>query len=559
MFTVKSKENFQDYSCKFKHNQPVSLISLQANLLPNQRLYCKECIDQIEQDLKPIQGVLKIIEKPLKQRLKEYENELIPQLQQLTRISGTIYQLRKTIIQELDDFENRVNNFINRLKDIGKEMANYSFFDCLNSLIKNSGELDFEPIDLKKINEKWCSETISSLIKFEYYEEKNKIQIILNQLIGKKVMLVRQEDTKNKPEHTFQQLPRTIIGNKKPFSYEFKTKFQLNEKVKCYSLAINHDNSLFAIGQDDGIKIMEIQFYLQKQKQNVNQLAILREKGTQRVQNLVFFKKKTTMLNSLISTSEDQLITIWSKYTNFFNKTNWNPIFRVKYEYEIVRKAATSQIQFLQLNFAENEFFFSRSYSIYFYQFAKQSWTSEQQIQISSECITGLSINPVGNQLIVSSHWNITIYELINSIWILKQKIQIIGTGVCYINNFTFSFYQKQSQAVSLYSFDSNIKQYIKTSEIIYKGTIKKEEVSYYQIGIFVAFKNLLLSINGSAINILKFSFSSDFQNYECNLAQSIELRDGNLNGSISDNGEILIIYDPSLNEIQIREFQEQY
>ncbi|CAD8195761.1 unnamed protein product [Paramecium octaurelia] len=101
-----------------------------GKFLNKREIYRKQCIEYIEYDYTPIQGVLKIIEEPLKQRLEEYENKLRTQFQQLKRISGNIQQLRGTILEELDDLVNRVNHFIIRLQVIGKEMANYFFFDC---------------------------------------------------------------------------------------------------------------------------------------------------------------------------------------------------------------------------------------------------------------------------------------------------------------------------------------------------------------------------------------------------------------------------------------------
>ncbi|CAD8107777.1 unnamed protein product [Paramecium primaurelia] len=557
MFTLQSKENLQDYQCTFKHNQPVSLVSLQENLLPNERLYCKQCIDYIEHDLKPLQGVIKIIEEPLKQILKQYENDLIPQLKKLKNINGILQQLRRTIMQELDDLENRVNDFTNSLINIGKQMANYSFFDCLNNLIINQGELHIKPIDLIKINDEWCWEMIRGLDRFQSYEENKDIQIILNQIMKNQLFFVKYKDARKTPENIFQLSPNTINNNNKQSTFEIISKFQLKKKVDCYALAINHDNSLFLVGLDEGIKVMEIQSDMQQQKYNTNQVITLKDVGIYKVQNLVFFKKKTAMLNSFISSSDGCLIIIWSQATNFFNKSKWNQIFKLQQKPLQNWLIRNYDIKFLQLNSEENQITFALNSQIHFLSSSK-SWACEQKIQNSLDEIRGLSINPNGNQLVACDLQNITIRELHNSEWKLKQTLPIIGQNFCFINNFMFSFQPIQSQALSIYSFDCNIREYIKSSEIICKGLVKQDKIIESYNSTYVSSKNLLLSINGNFINILQFSISQNLQNYECRVAQSIEFKDISIIGTISDNGEFLIIYDPTLNEIQIRENQDQ-
>ncbi|CAD8108044.1 unnamed protein product [Paramecium primaurelia] len=353
---------------------------------------------------------------------------------------------------------------------MNSKLRSYQEQQCKNWIIWKIEQNDFQK-SLINIGKRWqiivfLIETIRCLDRFQSYEENKDIQIILNQIMNNQIFFVKYKDTRKTPENIICLSPNTINNNNKQSTYEIISKFQLKKKVDCYTLAINHDNSLFLIGLDEGIKVMEIQSDMQYQKYNTNQVITLKDVGIYKVQNLVFFKKKTAILNSFISSSDGCLIII----------CKWNPIFKLKQKPEHNWIIRNYEIKFLQLNSEENQIIFALNSQIHYLSSLK-SWVCEQKIQNSLDEIRGLSINQNGNQLVVCDLQNITIRELHNSEWKLKQTLPIIGQNFCFINNFMFTFQPIQSQALSIYSFDCNIREYIKSSEIICKGLVKQDKI----------------------------------------------------------------------------------
>ncbi|CAD8178959.1 unnamed protein product [Paramecium pentaurelia] len=286
---------------------------------------------------------------------------------------------------------------------------------------------------------------------------------------------------------------------------------------------------------------MEIQSDIQQQKYNTNQVITLKDVGIYKVQNLVFFKKKTAMLNSFISSSDGCLIII----------CKWNPIFKLKQKPEHNWIIRNYEIKFLQLNSEENQIIFALNSQIHFLSSSK-SWFCEQKIQNSLNEIRGLSINPNGNQL------NITIRELHNSEWKLKQTLPIIGqnfvlqTISCSVSNqLNLKHYQSTHSIATLENIQNLVKQFVKDQ----LNKIKQSNLIIVPMFNLKIYYQALMEILQTFYNFLSLK---NLQNYECRVVQSIEFKDISIIGTISDNGEFLIIYDPTLNEIQVRENQDQ-
>ncbi|CAD8127284.1 unnamed protein product [Paramecium sonneborni] len=338
----------------------------------------------------------------------------------------------------------------------------------------------------------------------------------------------------------------------------------------CRAIAINHDNSIMVAACESNIKVFQIILPLISSSEayptiritaSIRLIQLLKDKHSDFVSTLNFFKKSTSMINSFISGSDDNTIIIWSPIntSQFIIPTQWIAQFKLREH--------TNCISCLILLTPTEDLIISGSYdkTIKFWTKSQTQqsliWTCSQTINEHSSTVFGLSINQEGTKLLsCASDFLILIIEgSTQSQWNIKQKIQVDQWGyrISFINNHIFTFqpietaFQLQgSSHIHIYVYNSQKNLYLKQKTILVQGGNQACRPYFPQV--YSTQANLLLTKNGCFVNLIKFIFSKINSDFQCYLEQAIDYGTMNLYGTMSDDGEFLITWDQKQNNIQI-------
>ncbi|CAD8117003.1 unnamed protein product [Paramecium primaurelia] len=183
-----------------------------------------------------------------------------------------------------------------------------------------------------------------------------------------------------------------------------------------------------------------------------------------------------------------------------------------------------------------------------------QQWLCQQTITDHTSSVYGLSINQQQNKVIsCGCDGQILIIEQSqqDSKWIVIQKIKVetYGQRICFINDNVFIFQPYCKEQMHVYEMNNINKQYLKTKDIIVKGGTIDNCLFPQQ---YIKSKCLVVNRNGKYVNLIRTKENGEFKT-----EQSIEFGNYNLFGCMSDDGQYLITWDYSSNEIQIRKYNE--
>ncbi|CAD8069756.1 unnamed protein product [Paramecium sonneborni] len=194
-----------------------------------------------------------------------------------------------------------------------------------------------------------------------------------------------------------------------------------------------------------------------------------------------------------------------------------------------------------------------------------QSWFCSQTICEHQGQIFSMSINQEGNQFIsCATDQSILVMESSEKrTWQVKQKIKVNQWGfrLSFINNKIFVFQPSEqnnwhgSKNIHFYQFNSSSNQYVISQEIQVKGGGYPCYCYFPQI--YIPSKQILLSKNGHFVNLIQLTYSPT-SHLECNYQQNIDCKCEITTGTMSEDGEFLIIFNIDTKKIQIRKFQLQ-
>ncbi|CAK81355.1 unnamed protein product (macronuclear) [Paramecium tetraurelia] len=187
----------------------------------------------------------------------------------------------------------------------------------------------------------------------------------------------------------------------------------------------------------------------------------------------------------------------------------------------------------------------SKDQSIIFWGRQNQ-WLKLQSINTHKDCLYSLCLNEQSNTLISCGRDNkILVIKQENMIWVVTQTIELesFGYRVCYINNNTFSFQPNNSNKLQIYQLKDNL--YHKAKEIL---TMDGSECDLFFPSKFIKQKSILVNKNGKYVNFLYLN-----QNFEFNLAHSIQYNNSQVFGTVSEDGEYLLTWDSEVKEISIK------
>ncbi|CAD8211291.1 unnamed protein product [Paramecium pentaurelia] len=398
---------------------------------------------------------------------------------------------------------NRIDSLLDQSLDDIEKMFNQRFQqqqESRNYQQHNSlPELLIPNINNKQFNNQLIPQ-IASLIKVYIQNQVKKKEEGLNQEFINQCNLIQQKENIQK-----QSLEEII---------KFKEN-QLQFQQQQINQILNQQISPQLI-----FKPFNYQFYIEvfEFKQEVlKQTQLLREHQDD-VNTLKFMNKS----NRFISGSVDQLIIIWS-----INESHqW--ICQQKLD------GNNGIIFCLVLNYNEDMIISGSSDSTIKFWMKQNQWLCQQTIKDHTNDVYGLSLNQQQHKVISCGFDNqILIIEQSQyySIWIVIEKIEVEthGIRICFINDNLFTFQPYGIEQMHVYEINNTNRQYSKIKDIIVKG-------EYDQV-----------------------FFPQQYIKQKCLLVneQLVEFGDLYIFGCMSDDGQYLITWDSSSNEIQIRKYNE--
>ncbi|CAD8060825.1 unnamed protein product [Paramecium primaurelia] len=346
-----------------------------------------------------------------------------------------------------------------------------------------------------------------------------------------------------------QECCASIQLNNKPYQYELISKDWIHQQQLCYAIAINDSNTLLTYSAYKNIKILQFKNGQMKQLQQI-------QKHTDWVTTLNFFKQRP----NFVSGSQDASIIIW------FSILMINPKYMMKL------KGHSRLISCVALNHINENLFISGSGDgkLQFWSSqapATSEWSCFQTIKEHTNTIYECSFNEDGNQLITCGQdCKILIIEKQHNQqqWDVKQVIQLNRRGyrLKFINNHTFVFLPYSSNDLRIYKLSTTApskEAYINTQNIPIHGG--EQSCMCYYPSQYNKQKNILIIKNGCSINCLRFLQSPySIQFLDCEYEYQIvcdQKSEGNIFGTLSNDGEFLIYWDSNSKDIKVRKYTE--
>ncbi|CAK59789.1 unnamed protein product (macronuclear) [Paramecium tetraurelia] len=307
-------------------------------------------------------------------------------------------------------------------------------------------------------------------------------------------------------------------------------KYQLIQNIKespIYSFSFNCTSSMLAAGYSTGqIAIFELG------TEQIRKQQILKEhKGS--VYSIEFFYQK----DCFISGGQDRMILIWS----FENKL-WICQQRIDAHSDWVSHLIINKNNTLIISSSGDK-------TIQFWN-KDELWKRCQTINAHLNTVNSLSLNDSEDQLIsCSCDHTIKIFEFNNSNWIILQTIKLdkLGFRLCFINNFTFVFHSENSINLSVYKLSQSDGQYHHIKNVLIENG---DHCGNLFPSKYIGSKNIILTKNGSKVNLIKISSDGEFL-----LEEVIDFGTRNLFGNISYDGEYIATWDKITKQVQIRKF----
>ncbi|CAD8141265.1 unnamed protein product [Paramecium pentaurelia] len=343
--------------------------------------------------------------------------------------------------------------------------------------------------------------------------------------------------------------------------YELLPEVSIKMTHISYANAINQKKTLIIIGAGRKIKVFEIP-YINGQPGQLKEIQKLKEHSND-VVSLKFFNLPQ-LNDSFISGSSmvDNSIIIWSKLPKQDGSICYGLQQRLKGHVDSVTNLLIHPIR--------EDIIISGSQDTTIKFWSKDhQWACQQTIKDFSRPIKDLAINYEGNKLVSCSDEK---FFLImepdqQSQWIVKQKIKFPQEiiRICFITNDILTVLQ--NKGTQLHFFIQNQHQHFTKS----LDHLKIAEPGDSCFGLFPpcysSNTDTLLIKNGNKVNIVKFKFpiskegvkKMDSQgDWTCKLEQVIEFNDNFLFGSMSQDGEYIVLWDINSFNIQIRKYINQ-
>ncbi|CAD8075027.1 unnamed protein product [Paramecium sonneborni] len=429
--------------------------------------------------------------------------------------------------QQIMDLEHKqskeVELIINKL-NILIEQINHKF-----SQIKQDFEQKFKVRQeyLKQMDKKQIYQYSQSIMNFQEQQQKilKQMEYGFNNLV--ETLNVSKKDFSQYDITNMVCFPKKSL---KPFKYELIN--SVLELQGAFAFSFSQQSQFLVGGYNSGIiKIFEF---------DKGQIKLIQEiQETKTPICCVSFMNQSTQF---ISRGDPYTIILWQQDS----KNGW--ICKQKLQ------GHSSFINCLRIN-QEDDLIISGSNdkSIKLWRIKNEQWQCSQTINCNQNKIISLSINDSSNQIISCGSENqiIIIQQQCDLEWKIIQIIQLNNSGfrLSYINDDIFVFQGNSKEKMNVYERDLQNKQFKLTKEVNVKNS---NNCQYYFPQQFIKQKSILVNKNGRFINLLRVNSNGDFIN-----EQVLEFDHEFIFGSMTEDGEYLIIYDDQQKKVQIRKYQD--
>ncbi|CAD8188645.1 unnamed protein product [Paramecium pentaurelia] len=336
-------------------------------------------------------------------------------------------------------------------------------------------------------------------------------------------------------------------------------------------LAINHDNSVLAVGNREEIKIFKILHYKEYNVENLTEQEeeeLYASEGKALKQLLICdgnigyvttlqFLQSEKHANFFLSGSE-HLINIWAPDDQLMPYC-WQSKFKIEWTY--------SKINCVIIHPNENLIISGDNENVKLWQ-QQDQYVCQQIINEHKMPIYGLSISPDGKKLIsIGADQNLFVMTGLEKETLqVIQKIQFneLLLRICFITNQIFTLQSSKSSTGSknlqIFKMDLNEKfQIAKNISLQGKG---QHDLGDCQPN-YIPSKQILMIKSGYSINIIRFIlYNPQFKGldgeFDCQLEQSINFGHDWVFGTISHDGQFLITWDSKSHKTQIKKYYQK-
>ncbi|CAK70308.1 unnamed protein product (macronuclear) [Paramecium tetraurelia] len=385
--------------------------------------------------------------------------------------------------------------------------------------------------NLVNLNSKQISKTLSNFVKFNE-EKKQKLadQFIRSTEQFIKILNDCSDEFVNQVDQ-FEDSEDEVLNNSNPFSYELM-KENKRKSIGCCSFAFNNDSSIIVAGLDNGtIQIFELINELMKEKQII-------KNHTEAVYCLQFMPKT----NQFVSGSADASLIIWSMN----DQQEWFKSSKLL--------GHTGIMMCLIIDNSENMIFSGNSDR------SIKIWDKQQNYQCiqTFDEITGevqsLSLNSRQDMLISSVEYSdqIYVYEKYHNQWRFYKIISVKPWGyrLCFIDEIRFAFQPFASQFMEIYELKRDAKVFTQIKQVSVLPSSQCDALFPQQ---FIKQKSILITKNGQFVNLFRIMPNNTIQSQV-----PIKFCDVQIYGALDKNGEYLITWDATSQQIQLRKYKEE-
>ncbi|CAD8116024.1 unnamed protein product [Paramecium sonneborni] len=329
MFKSKMIENEKTLQCCLKHQLPIVSVILNPQLLKLQRLLCNQCSNNVDTlaNVVSFEKIIQMIEQQQNQKLHLIETMIIQNIKKIESFQNLIIQMKSNIIQQLEQLNKILKDWITNLKSIGVKHSQYSFHEELENIINKNNNMKFNSNsfikDISIENNNRNSQAKPKLEQYNQFPEYNECNQILLDL---QVDILKLELFENLNENSM-NINNESEGNiqvvQVPYLEEEDIKLQLIhqsvlQEDYCFSIVFNSSSTIMVSTDKKVIKVWNFNDERIKLQQTFEQHKDWKENFWTYSQA---YSQHTNSVNCMIlnenedqlfSGGDDQSIKVWS-------------------------------------------------------------------------------------------------------------------------------------------------------------------------------------------------------------------------------------------------------
>ncbi|CAD8093508.1 unnamed protein product [Paramecium sonneborni] len=336
-----------------------------------------------------------------------------------------------------------------------------------------------------------------------------------------------------------------LINSKNKISYEVISQKQYCTLNSCNAMAINTKNSI-VISSEESIII--IYYFKQNSFKTIQKFKI----NSSNINTLNFFKIRQNFVCGCKNSS------IYLQSINMIAKSKFIQKLDANSGSTLCLCISKQEDQVVTGHYGKTIKIWSQ------FQQYPQQWTCLYNLTDHRGAVYGVSMCENQQKIIsCSNDQQVFVYQFQQQCnqWILKQIISNDGLRLCFITNDIFVFQPYAANYLEIYIFENLSQKFLNKQKVqIQEGGQFCNE--FFPM-IFNPNKGLIFNKSSYNLNVIKCKLRQDIQKKEQQqidfiLEESIDFYDEYFCGSISDDGEYLLIWNNEKNQISIRKYKEK-